>query len=595
MDNFGLPLQFGKIQAKVDISNKISETKRKDTPGTSGDQPGVEPKSNHDGGSVAGPSSPRSDPGSVKGDGDEPAVQLPTTHEVLLKDHSKTVSALSLDPSGARLISGSYDYACKLWDFGGMNSSFKPFRSWEPRQSHQVCHFNIASSLSLSLAPAVGSLANFGSLGMSFQVHQAIWSNTGDSFLVITAANQPQIYDRDGAQIAEYMKGDMYIRDMRHCAGHIAELTSGAWHPKDAKTFITSSADSTIRIWDVENKRKSKGVIVLKSKERGTRTKITTCTYSSDGKSIAAAGLDGTLNIWATNSNFTRPNVAVENAHVKNTETSSLQFASDNKTLVSRGGDDTVKCKSLHSHPVRLHNPDNQFILTGVSANPSEELGGRVVLLNKLNLEIFRTIAISPANVVRVLWHPKINQIITGSSDGTINVLYSPNISTRGATLSLSRTARARGPGEEDVAVDRPIITPHALAMFRNDEPVVAGGRGGKRRRERERQDPVKTLKPMPPLTGPGRGGRVGASATQHVVQGLVKDSIRHEDPREALLKFAQEHEGERPKYTAAWEETMPEPVFDQRLLEEEARQEAEKEAAAEERKRAKRERPTRL
>jgi hypothetical protein len=65
--------------------------------------------------------------------------------------------------------------------------------------------------------------------------------------------------------------------------------------------------------------------------------------------------------------------------------------------------------------------------------------------------------------------------------------------------------------------------------------------------------------------------------------------------PREALLKFAQEHEGERPKFTAAWEETMPEPVFDQRLLEEEARQEAEKEAAAEEWKRAKRERPTRL
>jgi WD40 repeat protein len=93
-------------------------------------------------------------------------------------------------------------------------------------------------------------------------------------------------------------------------SGHIAELTSGAWHPKDAKTFITSSADSTIRwdnlsqfivgsaaahcfpslhrIWDVENKRKSKGVIVLKSKERGTRTKITACAYSSDGKSIAA-------------------------------------------------------------------------------------------------------------------------------------------------------------------------------------------------------------------------------------------------------------------------------------------------------------------
>ncbi|PLW35176.1 hypothetical protein PCANC_19283 [Puccinia coronata f. sp. avenae] len=580
MDELGLPLQFGKTLAKADISSKISETKRKDPAGApSGQPPEAKITQEHDGGGEAGPSNTRSHSDSEKEEQDEPTVQLPTTHEVLLKDHSKTVSALSLDPSGARLVSGSYDYACKLWDFGGMNSSFKPFRSWEPRQSHQV--------------------------------HQTIWSNTGDSFLVITAANQPQIYDRDGAQIAEYMKGDMYIRDMRHCAGHIAELTSGAWHPKDAKTFITSSADSTIRIWDVENKRKSKGVIVLKSKERGTRTKITACAYSSDGKSIAAAGLDGTLNIWATNSNFTRPNAAVEAAHVKNTETSSLQFAADNKTLVSRGGDDTVKLWDVRSLKTPLavrsemttlnpeanvaFSPDNQYILTGLSANPSEGLGGRIVLLDKLNLEVFRTIAISPANVVRVLWHPKINQIISGSSDGTINVLYSPSISTRGATLSLSRTVRARGPGEEDVALDRPIITPHALAMFRNDEAVVAGGRGGKRRRERERQDPVKTLKPMPPLTGPGRGGRVGASATQHVVQGLVKDSIRHEDPREALLKFAQEHEGERPKFTAAWEETMPEPVFDQRLLEEEARQEAEKEAAAEERKRAKRERPTRL
>ncbi|KAI9615288.1 hypothetical protein KEM48_005716 [Puccinia striiformis f. sp. tritici PST-130] len=591
MDGFGLPVQFGKIQVKADISNKISETKRNVQGGLTSGQPVVSERKKqstklvaNQEASVAGPSNlaPHSESEKEEDDEEEDGrtIQLPTTHEVLLKDHSKTVSALSLDPSGARLVSGSYDYACKLWDFGGMNSSFKPFRSWEPRQSHQV--------------------------------HQAIWSNTGDSFLVITAANQPQIYDRDGAQIAEYMKGDMYIRDMRHCAGHIAELTSGAWHPKDAKTFITSSADSTIRIWDVENKRKSKGVIVLKSKERGTRTKITACTYSSDGKSIAAAGLDGTLNIWATNSNFTRPNAAVENGHVKNTETSSLQFASDNRTIVSRGGDDTVKLwdvralksplavrsgmTTLNPETSVTFSPDNQYILTGVSANPSEGLGGRVVLLDKLNLEIFRTIAISPANVVRVLWHPKINQIVTGSSDGSINVLYSPSLSTRGATLSLSRTARARGPGEDDdAAVDRPIITPHALAMFRNDEPVVAGGRGGKRRRERERQDPVKTLKPMPPLTGPGRGGRVGASATQHVVQGLVKDSIRHEDPREALLKFAQEHEGERPKYTAAWEETMPEPVFDQTLLEEEAQQEAEKEAAAEERKRVKRERPTRL
>lgn len=45
------------------------------------------------------------------------------------------------------------------------------------------------------------------------------------------------------------------------------------------------------RIWDVEDKRKQKTVIVVKSKERGTRTKVTACAYSHDGKLIAGGEL----------------------------------------------------------------------------------------------------------------------------------------------------------------------------------------------------------------------------------------------------------------------------------------------------------------
>lgn len=53
---------------------------------------------------------------------------------------------------------------------------------------------------------------------MPGQVRDVHWSNTGDSFICINGSNQPQLYDRDGSQIAEYIKGDMYIRDLRHCA-----------------------------------------------------------------------------------------------------------------------------------------------------------------------------------------------------------------------------------------------------------------------------------------------------------------------------------------------------------------------------------------
>ena len=55
-----------------------------------------------------------------------------------MKDHTKVVSALALDPSGARFVSGSYDYDCKLWDFGGMGANPKPFKTWEPAETYYV-------------------------------------------------------------------------------------------------------------------------------------------------------------------------------------------------------------------------------------------------------------------------------------------------------------------------------------------------------------------------------------------------------------------------------------------------------------------------
>lgn len=64
--------------------------------------------------------------------------QFPITHELAMKDHTKVVSALTLDPSGARVLSGSHDYDCKLWDFGGMDWRCKPFKTWEPAGTYYV-------------------------------------------------------------------------------------------------------------------------------------------------------------------------------------------------------------------------------------------------------------------------------------------------------------------------------------------------------------------------------------------------------------------------------------------------------------------------
>lgn len=68
--------------------------------------------------------------------------------------------------------------------------------------------------------------------------------------------------------------------------------------------------------------------------------------------------------------------------------------------------------------------------------------------------------------------------------------------------------------------------------MFRDLDP----GRGTKRKREKDRLDLRKSKRPELPVTGPGRGGRVGASTTQHVVQNLVRDRTRDEDVSVAML-----------------------------------------------------------
>ncbi|CEQ40698.1 SPOSA6832_02359 [Sporobolomyces salmonicolor] len=582
----GLPLAFGKQapKSKVDPS-RIETTKRQDAQASTSK-------------AIEAPDEPRAaqpgEDGLAAADGAAAGEEddLPVTHEIVMKDHSKTVSALSVDPSGARVVSGSYDYDLKLWDFGGMKSDFKPFRGWECKPGHQV-------------------------LDVQFSI-------TGDAFLAANGSTQVKLYDRDGAEIGEFNKGDMYIRDLRHTDGHVAAVTSVAWHPTNPALFLTASADSTLRIWERDSRRKSKSVIVVKSKERGGKTKVTACGWSPDGKTIAAACEDGAIHLWAASSNLTRPSASCDKAHEKGTTTSAIVFSPDGKYLATRGGDGTVKLWNPKSLKKPIHtaeglpslnaetnvafSPDGRFVLTGTAGAHAGVLAGameeekarelekgegvkmgRVVVLRTEGLGVVRTLDISPFSVVKVLWHPKINQILTGSSSGAIHVLYSPLSSTKGATLAVTRTPRARAPDDFSTAdgLDRPIVAPHSLPMFKEEgEGTSAGGRGGKRKRERERHDPVKSFKPsafsfpslrkwsaadclrastVPPVVGPGRGGRVGASATQHVVQGLVRNTMRDQDPREALLKYATADPSDN-TWTQAWAKTQPKPVFDTRV-----------------------------
>ena len=59
---------------------------------------------------------------------------MPVSHECTLTHGSKALTAMTLDSNGSRMATGGYDFEVKLWDFAGMDSSLRFFRSLQPCQ-----------------------------------------------------------------------------------------------------------------------------------------------------------------------------------------------------------------------------------------------------------------------------------------------------------------------------------------------------------------------------------------------------------------------------------------------------------------------------
>ena len=55
-----------------------------------------------------------------------------------LTGHDKAVATLDVDAAGARVLSGSRDYNLHIYDFNGMKSDMRAFRTVLPFEGHPV-------------------------------------------------------------------------------------------------------------------------------------------------------------------------------------------------------------------------------------------------------------------------------------------------------------------------------------------------------------------------------------------------------------------------------------------------------------------------
>ena len=63
---------------------------------------------------------------------------LPLKNEAVMDGHRKVVSALALEHTGSRLLTGSHDYTVKMYDFNGMRRDLRPFREITPDDGYPI-------------------------------------------------------------------------------------------------------------------------------------------------------------------------------------------------------------------------------------------------------------------------------------------------------------------------------------------------------------------------------------------------------------------------------------------------------------------------
>ena len=156
-------------------------------------------------------------------------------------------------------------------------------------------------------------------------------------------------------------------------------------------------------------------------------------------------------------------------------------------------------------------------------------------------------IPVSQGSVIRCEWHPKINQIITTSSDNDARVYFDPELSVRGAINCITKEPRKQH--ADDIQYGNAILAPHALPDFKENYQSATKKLMKEEEEKREKQKKKYVF---------------GSSSTfqQYIMKSINKNTQRDEDPREALLRYKEVSEKDAFWVTPAYAKTQPKPIF---------------------------------
>jgi WD40 repeat protein len=112
--------------------------------------------------------------------------------------------------------------------------------------------------------------------------------------------------------------------------------------------------------------------------------------------------------------------------------------------------------------------PNEKLVLTGTSVRKG--FGHGMIMAYDVEAgDLVDSLAISDQSVVSIVWHKVINQIVVGSADANIRVLYDPKLSNKGIMSCIVKQEKRR-PVDSMTTFSRPVYTPSTFEDEREKE-----------------------------------------------------------------------------------------------------------------------------
>ena len=453
----------------------------------------------------------------------DPAIEqhrLPVTQNLDLAS-PEPVTALAV--SGSRIAAGSTHF--RLYDFAGMDQLRRDAFVEVPLEGQRLASVAYRS----------------------------------DQLLLATGV-QPKVLDRNGTEVLQFMRGDMYVSNVLETKGHQAAVTAVDWHPLEKNVAITGSVDGSVRLWNVEKgkmfleKLVNDKVFAVKS-QQGRKTGVTSLEYHPGGRLMAVGTSCGSVQIWNPARASSRPD---KGKYGEDGPVVCVSYNNDGSLLATRTPNSVKVWKSsslsASSRPVCICRgvsttldesnvawaPDGRTLCVPVAdldgRTPKGSLRFFVVDPTTVTVELdpVYTLELGSTNPTTICWPTKLNQIVVGCSTGPIRVFFDERWSKKGALLTAAKVGRSTDALSELLQSRAPQGSAAILGE------IVAPLAPQSNTRKRKKED---TLEPERPAVHKHKvGGQTGGASTlqQYVADQSRAKSMAGEDPRVALLQYSE-------------------------------------------------------